>query len=132
VGDVFLDSKITHFPRILRYIDNLALLHKSTEEAHIDQLRLHAQNGDREESDDANADPLSMGYQILRVMRLWRDWTPDLRSEEKIFTFCYPNQTDRAEKTYPAPKPALQNLTFHFETGKMHALVGDNGCGKRH
>jgi len=48
----------------------------------------------------------------------------------KDITFCYPNQTDQGEKTSPAPKPAPQNLTFHFETGKIHALVGDNGCGK--
>jgi len=58
----FSTQKLLISPRILRYIDNLALLHKSTEEAHIDQLRLHAQNGDREESDNANADPFSMGY----------------------------------------------------------------------
>jgi ATP-dependent DNA helicase PIF1 len=32
-------------PRILRYIDNLSLLHKSKEEAQIDQLQLQAQYG---------------------------------------------------------------------------------------
>ena len=27
-------------------------------------------------------------------------------------------------------KPALDNLTFHFDAGKIHAIVGDNGSGK--
>src|SRR5271170_592374 len=48
----------------------------------------------------------------------------------KDITFCYPNQSDQGEKKSAPPHLALQNLTFHFETGKMHALVGDNGCGK--
>jgi len=44
-------------------------------------------------------------------------------------TFHYPHQSDQKEKPV-TPKNALQNLSFHFEAGKMHALVGDNGCGK--
>lgn len=53
----------------------------------------------------------------------------DLKGHD--ITFCYPHQSDdRQEKASALAKPALENLTFHFETGKMHALVGDNGCGK--
>jgi hypothetical protein len=37
-----------------RYIENLALLHKSKEEAIIDQLRLHAQSTDEDSSEDSN------------------------------------------------------------------------------
>src|SRR5271169_4774996 len=53
----------------------------------------------------------------------------DLKGED--ITFRYPHQSDdQQEKPSTPPKPALENLKFHFETGKMHALVGDNGCGK--
>jgi ABC-type multidrug transport system fused ATPase/permease subunit len=52
-------------------------------------------------------------------------------------TFCYPHQSEPAEETkqkddipVTAGKPVLENLSFHFEAGKMHALVGDNGSGK--
>jgi hypothetical protein len=46
--------------RILRYIDNLTLLHKSKEEARIDQMRQQAQYGHTEDNadDDENSDPL--------------------------------------------------------------------------
>lgn len=52
-------------PRTLRYIDNLALLHKSKEEAHIDQLRLHAQSGDVEGPDDGLDDPFSVHLDMM-------------------------------------------------------------------
>jgi hypothetical protein len=45
-------------PRILRYIDNLALLHKSKEEAIIDQLRLHAQVAGENEDEDGSTSPV--------------------------------------------------------------------------
>jgi hypothetical protein len=52
----FFSSKKSHLsPRVLRYIDNLALLHKSKEEAHIDQLRLHAQYGNDGDDNDGDA-----------------------------------------------------------------------------
>lgn len=52
----FFSSKKSYLsPRVLRYIDNLALLHKSKEEAHIDQLRLHAQYGNDEDDNDGDA-----------------------------------------------------------------------------
>jgi hypothetical protein len=44
--DFFLAQKNLLSHRILRYIDNLSLLHKSKEEAHIDQLQLLAQYGE--------------------------------------------------------------------------------------
>jgi len=48
----FSDRKDFLSPRILRYIDNLALLHKSKEEAEIDRLQLFAQSAqDRENGD---------------------------------------------------------------------------------
>jgi PIF1-like helicase/Helitron helicase-like domain at N-terminus len=47
-------------PRLLRYIDNLALLHKSKAEAQIDQLRLHALQGEEE-----NADPFSAHLDMM-------------------------------------------------------------------
>jgi hypothetical protein len=40
--------------RILRYVDNLALLHKWNEEAIIDQLRLHAQVAGENDDEDGN------------------------------------------------------------------------------
>ena len=57
----------------------------------------------------------------------------DLRGEN--ITFHYPHQPDTEEDvkyttTASQSKPALDNMSFHFEAGKMHALVGDNGCGK--
>src|ERR1700721_77293 len=53
----------------------------------------------------------------------------------KNITFRYPHLSDESDKpehsSVPSPpKPALDNMSFHFEAGKMHALVGDNGCGK--
>ena len=53
----------------------------------------------------------------------------DITGEQ--ITFNYPHHAQLPDKLHVPPKPALQDLTFHFETGKMHALVGDNGCGKR-
>jgi hypothetical protein len=49
----FLSQKSNLPPCILRYIENLALLHKS-EEAIIDQLRLHAQSTDEDRDEDGN------------------------------------------------------------------------------
>lgn len=43
-------------------------------------------------------------------------------------TFQYPQSIDHGQNK-PA-KRALDNLDFHFEAGKTHALVGDNGSGK--
>jgi len=66
-------------------------------------------------SDCANLERLESGF--------------DLKGED--ITFSYPRQSDNQQEKPTTPtKPALQNLSFHFETGKMHALVGDNGCGK--
>jgi hypothetical protein len=45
---------------LLRHIDNLVLLHKSKAEAHIDQLRLHALQGEEE-----NADTIGSCLEIL-------------------------------------------------------------------
>src|SRR5579859_7527370 len=46
--DFFSAKKSLLSPRVLRHIDNLSLLHKSKEEAQIDQLRLLAQYGEEE------------------------------------------------------------------------------------
>jgi ATP-binding cassette, subfamily B, bacterial len=57
----------------------------------------------------------------------------DMKGEN--ITFHYPHQPNTGEDvkystTGSQSKPALQEMSFHFEAGKMHALVGDNGCGK--
>ena len=51
-------------------------------------------------------------------------------------TFRYPDHTSKplekpAENSQtPEQKPALSDLSFRFEAGKLHAIVGDNGSGK--
>jgi ATP-binding cassette subfamily B protein len=52
-------------------------------------------------------------------------------------TFSYPHQPETANEKKPKPEPSptpgkcvVENLSFHFEAGKVHALVGDNGSGK--
>ena len=62
----FFSSKKSHLsPRVLRYIDNLALLHKSKEEAHIDQLRLHAQYDNDGDNNDGDANTLHAHFDTL-------------------------------------------------------------------
>ena len=60
----FVSRKWLASPRILRYIDNLALLHKSKEEAVIDQLRLHAQSADGDGVHDDSCKPCCIHFDM--------------------------------------------------------------------
>jgi hypothetical protein len=60
--DYFSSKKPGVTVRLLRYIENLGLMHKSKEEACIDQLRLHALQGEGE-----NADPFSTHLDMMGV-----------------------------------------------------------------
>src|SRR5579859_7795450 len=53
-------------PRILRHIDNLSLLHKSKEEAQIDQLQLLAQYGEDERATNGDQ-PFDEYFEMLGV-----------------------------------------------------------------
>ena len=46
-------------------------------------------------------------------------------------TFVYPDEPGEVPENDKKPrKPVLNDLSFHFEAGKLHAIVGDNGSGK--
>src|SRR5579859_5479707 len=53
-------------PRILQHIDNLSLLHKSKEEAQIDQLRLLAQYGEEEQATSSDQ-PFDEYFEMLGI-----------------------------------------------------------------
>ena len=70
--ELFRTKEKTLSPRILRYIGNLALLHKSKEEARINQLQLRAQFAEEREDTEVG-DPICSNHFDMSDDEDWKD-----------------------------------------------------------